>query len=317
VLRWGAGDVEGSLALLDAALALDPRHELAAANRAEVARAPRPARWCDGTDAKAAPTALNAWTQDALDLARARAGFEGADVLEVGGAIPPDAARATGARSWTACYLEAQPRTEGAWRLAAADARRLPWEDASFDVVFSSCAFEHVQQLGLALAEIERVLRPGGALVTAFAPIWSYARGHHLWELDGAGRRIMFMDPVVPRFAHLLCDEHELGWYLATTLGPEAGARATGYVYRATCINRLFEGDYGRLFERCGLAPDGLERQRPWAAEDVPSARLAEELRRRHPQGGDFGTPGFRGVLRKPAAPRSARPSRPAAAGRR
>jgi len=310
VLRWSVGDGEGSLALLDAALALDPGHELARANRAEVARAGLRPRWCDGPDANAAPTALNAWTADALELARSRIGLLGRDVLEVGGAIPPEAARETGARSWTAFYLEAQPRREPGWELFAADARRLPWPDASFDVAFSSCAFEHVQQLGLALAEIERVLRPGGALVTSFAPIWSYARGHHLWELDGSGRRIMFMDPVVPRFAHLLCDEAELGWYLAIALGRETGERTTRYVFRSPCINRLFEGDYRRLFERSGLAADGLEPQRPWAAEDVPSARLAAELAGRHPQGGDFATPGFRGVLRKPAAGRPERAQR-------
>jgi 2-polyprenyl-6-hydroxyphenyl methylase/3-demethylubiquinone-9 3-methyltransferase len=46
-----------------------------------------------------------------------------------------------------------------------ADVHRLPFEDASADVVVAGELFEHVDDLGGVVAEIARVLRPGGTLV--------------------------------------------------------------------------------------------------------------------------------------------------------
>ena len=43
-----------------------------------------------------------------------------------------------------------------------ADARALPYEDASFDVVVSQVTLEHVRDKASALEEVWRVLRPGG-----------------------------------------------------------------------------------------------------------------------------------------------------------
>ena len=45
------------------------------------------------------------------------------------------------------------------------DGRALPYEDASFDVVFSSNVLEHIAQLPEVHAEVLRVLRPGGTAV--------------------------------------------------------------------------------------------------------------------------------------------------------
>jgi SAM-dependent methyltransferase len=45
-----------------------------------------------------------------------------------------------------------------------ADFHALPWPDASFDQVYSIEAFCHALDLGVALAEVVRVLRPGGKL---------------------------------------------------------------------------------------------------------------------------------------------------------
>jgi SAM-dependent methyltransferase len=53
---------------------------------------------------------------------------------------------------------------------ASADAARLPFEDASFDLVFGHAVLHHVPDLGRALAELERVLRPGGTLAFCGEP---------------------------------------------------------------------------------------------------------------------------------------------------
>lgn len=60
--------------------------------------------------------------------------------------------------------------------LARADVRRLPFADASFDVVTAMDIVEHIDDDKAAACEIFRVLRPGGRLlvtVPAFPSLWS------------------------------------------------------------------------------------------------------------------------------------------------
>src|SRR5262245_53622059 len=49
------------------------------------------------------------------------------------------------------------------WPVRDYDGRRLPFEDGSFDLVFSSNVLEHVEGLPEHLAEQRRVLKEGGA----------------------------------------------------------------------------------------------------------------------------------------------------------
>mgnify|MGYP005654211001 CR=1 FL=1 len=46
-----------------------------------------------------------------------------------------------------------------------ADAADLPFEDDSFDLIFSSNVLEHVEQLDVAFNEMKRVLAPGGMMI--------------------------------------------------------------------------------------------------------------------------------------------------------
>jgi SAM-dependent methyltransferase len=51
-----------------------------------------------------------------------------------------------------------------------ADAERLPFEDASFDLVFGHAVLHHIPDLERAFAEFARVLAPGGTIVFAGEP---------------------------------------------------------------------------------------------------------------------------------------------------
>jgi ubiquinone/menaquinone biosynthesis C-methylase UbiE len=51
-----------------------------------------------------------------------------------------------------------------------ADAERLPFADASFDLVFGHAVLHHIPDLGRAFAEFARVLAPGGTLMFAGEP---------------------------------------------------------------------------------------------------------------------------------------------------
>lgn len=313
VLRFTSGDYDGSLACLAEVLRIDPAHALAEANRRDIeaVRDGRKPRWGEGPDAKALPTSLTPWVVEALKLADELGVLAERDVLEVGGAVPETAARATRARKWCAGYLEAQEVRGDFYERRALDCRALPYADASFDTVFSSAAFEHIRDLDRALLEMRRVLRPGGVIVTNFAPIWSCAVGHHLWETDALGERIMFLDGVVPLWGHLALTERELSTYLRVVLGEDAAARAVHYIYHHPCINRVFEGEFRTLFREAGFDDRALAHQSPWASDHVPTVRMQAELARLFPAGGDFATPGFRGVLvRSGEAPHGASASK-------
>lgn len=54
---------------------------------------------------------------------------------------------------------------ERIWPIRDYDGVHLPYPDQAFDVVFSSNVLEHVEQLRSLLAEIRRVLKPGGHAV--------------------------------------------------------------------------------------------------------------------------------------------------------
>lgn len=67
-------------------------------------------------------------------------------------------------------------RSRGLRRLARADGQRLPFADASFDLVTALDVIEHLDDDRAALREIVRVLRPGGFAVLnvpAFRFLWS------------------------------------------------------------------------------------------------------------------------------------------------
>jgi SAM-dependent methyltransferase len=79
-------------------------------------------------------------------------------------AMLPEFPWTVGVDMWEAGVLEARRR--GIYRsLALASGCRLPFADATFASVVSNCVLEHIPDLDAAVAEIARVLRPGGRFV--------------------------------------------------------------------------------------------------------------------------------------------------------
>jgi SAM-dependent methyltransferase len=54
----------------------------------------------------------------------------------------------------------------------------IPFSDASFDIVVNNQVMEHVEDLEVVLAEIHRVLRPGGLLLSLFPDRGVWREGH-------------------------------------------------------------------------------------------------------------------------------------------
>ena len=94
------------------------------------------------------------------------------DVLEVGCGtgmilkeIQPVARRAVGIDISSGMLAQAEAR---GLEVVEGSATELPFEDASFDVVYSFKVLAHVEEIERALREISRVLRPGGHAVLEF-----------------------------------------------------------------------------------------------------------------------------------------------------
>lgn len=71
--------------------------------------------------------------------------------------------------------------------LCVADAERLPFPDGSFDGVYSFGVLHHAPNMRLAVAEIHRVLRPGGLAVVGLYNRHSYFHAWRLLRYFGSG----------------------------------------------------------------------------------------------------------------------------------
>jgi SAM-dependent methyltransferase len=77
--------------------------------------------------------------------------------------------------------------SRGRQPFALADAARIPFRDATFDIVVSYVMLVDVVDWRSAIAEMARVLRPGGSVVVANVGFVSASYG---WERDAEGRRL-------------------------------------------------------------------------------------------------------------------------------
>jgi SAM-dependent methyltransferase len=145
---------------------------------------------------------------DAHELAFAAvAELDPTTVLEVGCGEGELAARMTQELEASVVAVDQSPRMVELTRARGVDGRiadvqRLPFPDASFDVVLAAWMLYHVPDLPRALSEISRVLRPGGRLVAVTNA------ADHLRELFALGGIDHWELPFGAENAELLLREH-------------------------------------------------------------------------------------------------------------
>jgi len=142
------------------------------------------------------------WKAFAVEVARVRAGEQVLDVAAGSG----DLARAFAARGASVCMTDINERMlargrdralDAGWRIPAVqcDAERLPYPDSAFDCVAIGFGLRNMTHKAAALAEMTRVLKPGGRLlVLEFSRVWgplagAYAR-YSFEILPWLGRRV-------------------------------------------------------------------------------------------------------------------------------
>lgn len=88
----------------------------------------------------------------------------------------------------------------GALEFLAADARRLPFSDDTFDIISSEALLEHVNPVDMCIDEMYRVLKPGGLVYANFGPLFYTHGGAHY---EGDYEHLLLPPPTVQRIYYL------------------------------------------------------------------------------------------------------------------
>jgi SAM-dependent methyltransferase len=134
------------------------------------------------------------------------------------------------------------------------DARHIPFADASFDRVIASEVLEHIVEDDAAVAELFRVLRPGGVLavtVPRWLPeriCWALSREYH--DIPGGHVRIYRghqlraklrragLRPTAQHHAHAL---HSPYWWIRCAFGPQRDDPLPVRLYHRLLVWDMFQ----------------------------------------------------------------------------
>ncbi len=134
-----------------------------------------------------------------------------------------------------AMVLAGEAPPDGMATATTGDATCLPFPDDTFDRIIASEVMEHIGDDGAALAELVRVLRPGGSIaitVPAWLPekvCWMLSDEYHAPAAEGGHVRIytesalrqkMSAAGLVPEGSHQAHALHTPYWWLRCAVGP-------------------------------------------------------------------------------------------------
>ncbi len=184
--------------------------------------------------------------------------------------------------------------------LSYGDINSLPLEDNSFDIIFTVAAFEHIHGLDLALAEMHRLLKPGGIIFSLYGPLWSSGIGHHLWfERDGKWYKFSEEEstlPILKNYEHLLLDKEEMREKLSNNWDQDSLEYFLYQIYDSEHINRYMYADYVRMFNESDFEITYLQSLGEFPIEP----EVKEQLYAKFGDDNDFTCSTLEVVLKKP-----------------
>lgn len=139
------------------------------------------------------------------------------------------------------------------WEIRKGNAKELQYADNSFDVVISVATFEHIHNVGKALSEIKRVLKPSGQFYTFFEPIWTSVIGHHFIK---CGERTWNREhlSLIPPWGHLYMNETQMYEYLRSqTDDIDLILEIIQFIYCGDAINRCSRKYFMNAIMNCGM----------------------------------------------------------------
>lgn len=157
-------------------------------------------------------------------------------------------------------YLDSWWSTESSkgnnWAVQDGDVMEMDFEDNTFDVVYSLATFEHISDVGKALSEIKRVLKPYGQFYTEFSPIWTSVIGHHydFWISEEKAK-------LIPPWGHLYMSENEMYEYISEKVDENEAKKACYQIYHSDIINRTSKKEFYEIFQKSGLWIKSLNEQ--------------------------------------------------------
>jgi SAM-dependent methyltransferase len=245
--------------------------------------------------------------------------FKGKHILEVGGAQSCESAQPfldDGAESCTVTGVdhvyEERVDVFQPLRIMNANAHDLSavFPANSLDVVYGLSIIEHIHSPVVFLEEINKILKPGGLAYFEGSPIWSSAKGHHLWVSTWGGayqhrttKNYLFSEVPsepssnpLPDWSHLLMSPDQMQSHLQLQGLPGTDIDCIlDWVFESKDINRLTMSDIANAYG----GSDMIVLEAATSSVAVP-AETQLELRGRYGEGIDFGAYGVTYVLAKP-----------------
>lgn len=155
--------------------------------------------------------------------------------------------------------------------LKPVDMRDTGFPDESFGAIFSVSVFEHLLDFKVCLAEMHRILEPGGMIYAEFGPIWSSSLGHHVYANAGK-EQARHWDPTLNPLddhSHLLLTKDEMSQFLSDKVSLGLRDAILHWVYDSEDINRFFYEDYLRILDASPFEVIMMEKDREFVAEEL------------------------------------------------
>jgi SAM-dependent methyltransferase len=178
-----------------------------------------------------------------------------ARVLEVGGSVSLERLDRCGAipAHWLSIDPTNQSYKNNFYQSLIGVCSNIESPSGYFDFVFSSNAFEHINEFGASMKELFRVLNSGGIGYAHFGPIWSGPDGHHLETTVDGNSYCFWETPIIPAWAHLLLKEHELAEILSVKVPHSTANYLAQYVFNTSEQNRVMHRDFFSILSGVGF----------------------------------------------------------------